>query len=82
MKEATGDLNSSVIVVISVGILSAFFFTVLWPMIHNNMQKNINCDKAICNCKEMNGDRTKCKCEVKDDDGNVVIDDLWCPYKG
>ena len=81
MKEATGELNSTVIVVISVGILSAFFFTVLWPMIHNNFKKNVDCDKAICNCsKEVRNTKNQCKCQVKDDDGNVI--ELWCDYKG
>ena len=45
MKEATGELNLAVIVAISIGILAAFFFGVLWPMIHGNFEKNSQCNK-------------------------------------
>ena len=33
MKEATGELNSTLIVVIIVAALAALFYTVIWPMI-------------------------------------------------
>ena len=33
MKEAIGELNSTLIVVIAVAALAALFFTILWPMI-------------------------------------------------
>ena len=83
MKEAAGELNTTIIVVISVGILSAFFFTVLWPIINNNFKKNVDCDKAICDCaKDKRNDKNEFKCYIKDKDGNIVVDDLWCVYKG
>ncbi len=50
MKEATGELNMTIIVSISIGILAAFFFGFLWPMINGNFQKNSQCSKAICDC--------------------------------
>ena len=81
MKEATGELQSTVIVVISVGILSAFFFGTLWPIMKGNLSKNTDCDKATCDCSERNSEG-KCKCEIRDDDGNVVVPELWCIYKG
>ena len=37
MKEATGELNTTVIVVIIVAMLVAFFYTGVWPAIRNNM---------------------------------------------
>ena len=82
MKEATGELNSAIIVVIAVGILSAFFFTILWPIIHRNFQKNINCDRAICDCSASVRKDNKCKCQVKNNKGDVIIEELWCDYKG
>ncbi len=33
MKEATGELNLTIIVVMAVGALMAFFYTLIWPMI-------------------------------------------------
>ncbi len=53
MKEATGELNVTVIVVISVGILSAFFFSVIWPMINDNFEANSRCSDAICVCEDI-----------------------------
>ncbi len=53
MKEATGELNMAVIVTISIGILAAFFFSYLWPIINNNFQRTAQCNKAICDCKDI-----------------------------
>ena len=49
MKEATGELNMSVVVLVGISGLAAFFYFTLWPMIKNNMNQNTNCSKAICN---------------------------------
>ena len=81
MKEATGELNSTIVVVISVGILSDFFFTVLWPIINNNLKKNVDCDKAICDCsREHRNSKNECECTIKDENGNEI--NLWCAFKG
>ena len=40
MKEATGELNGTLIVVIAIAALSAFFFTVIWPLIRQNLVNN------------------------------------------
>ena len=39
MKEATGELNMAAIVAISIGILSAFFFGFIWPILDLNFKK-------------------------------------------
>lgn len=88
MKEATGELNLAVVVAISIGILAAFFFTYLWPLISNNFERTTQCDKAVCNC---NADPTKgevgiveiegvnyCTCWV---DGNET-NQFNCVFKG
>ena len=59
MREATGELNTTVIVLTLVGLLSAFFFYTVWPMIKNNFVSNTNCAKAIC--APCSGDTTTCK---------------------
>ena len=49
MKEAIGELNSTLIVVIAVAALAALFFTIIWPMIREDIKYNSNCSNAICN---------------------------------
>ena len=48
MKEATGELNMTIVVITLVGLLMAFFFYTVWPMIKFNFVSNTNCSKAIC----------------------------------
>lgn len=82
MKEATGELNMTVIVVISVGILSAFFFYTLWPMIKGNFQREANCKNASCNCsvETRNANDGRCECTVNKD--GQEIGPIYCPYGG
>lgn len=84
MKEATGELNMSVIVVILVAILSTFFFSVLWPRIRTNFKHNSRCDDAICTCPPGSLVNGKCEveegmveCHFKDSDATIM-----CPWKG
>lgn len=79
MKEATGELNSTVVVVAAVSLLAAFFFTVLWPSIKNNMNQNTKCSKAWCDkCNDSNGCSTV-TCHYMD--GNTQKD-ITCVWKG
>ena len=85
MKEATGELNMTVVIVIAVAILAAFFYTIIWPLIRNNYNTNANCSKAICSCpkndplcRRSNG---MADCKVLDKDGKVITK-LTCPWKG
>lgn len=83
MKEATGELNMSVVVISSIAILSAFFYTVLWPMINENQNQQVNCSKAICLVKDPNKDVDKngyVKCKYKDKKNQEH--DIICKYKG
>lgn len=74
MKEATGELNGTLVVVITVGLLSTFFFTVLWPVLKNNLHSNTRCSDAVCEpCEAKNCKTVKCK--YKDQE-------VECPYKG
>ncbi len=61
MKEATGELNTMVIVTIAIASLTAFFYFTIWPAIRGNMNQNTACSKAICekcpsdtNCQTVN----------------------------
>ena len=44
MKEATGELNMTVIVVVAAGLILAFFMF-LWPQIRNRIN-----DSSLINC--------------------------------
>lgn len=78
MKEVTGELNTTVIVAVSVGVLAAFFFSYIWPMIKYNFQSTSQCDKASCNCSfdVRNQNDGKCLCRIGDGQ------EFTCIYKG
>ena len=85
MKEATGELNVTVIVVVMIGILVSFFFFTFWPMIQQNMSQTSSCSKAVCPCKK--GDDPKktgvCSdCYIVNDKGEKIAKDLTCTWKG
>lgn len=85
MKEATGELNMTLIVFISVGILAAFFFKFLWPMIDHNYQSQSQCKNATCDCSNAKDNDYMCKCKIykKNKDGTVTeIDGVECPFGG
>lgn len=48
MKQATGELNGSVITVMAVATLTVLFFTVIWPMIRANLENDSQCSSAVC----------------------------------
>ncbi len=79
MKEATGELNSTVIVVISVGVLMTFFFSYLWPLINANFKKQADCNKATCDCSEevRSANDGYCMCTTAG-----VDEEFRCVYKG
>ncbi|MBR5662967.1 MAG: hypothetical protein IKX00_04945 [Bacilli bacterium] len=78
MKEATGELNMTVITVVAIVAVGAFFYAAIWPRIKSSVTKNTKCSDAICaQCTESNGNRTCTDCV--DGDGNNIG---TCTYKG
>ncbi len=77
MKETTGELNSAIVVMLAIGILIAFFYYTLWPIIKQNFVSNSQCAKAICDpCDE----GVNCKtvtCHLKGSEK-----EFECVYKG
>ncbi len=67
MKESTGMLNATVVVVIAVGVFMAFFYYTLWPMIKRNYSMNADCSRAICD-----------ECTKKDSKGNKNCEMVTC----
>ena len=74
MREATADLNMTIVVVVAVAGLMAFFSLTIWPMIRGNMRNDENCSDAICTGAPVNGMIT---CHRK---GGT--EEFQCPYKG
>ena len=40
MKEATGELNMTVITVVAIAAVGAFFYAFVWPAIQNSIRSN------------------------------------------
>lgn len=76
MKKAVGELSSTVIVVISVAILIAFFYYTIWPIIERNFNAQTACDKAVCN-PNLKNDEGKVECTIPGKEGT-----FWCSFKG
>ena len=87
MKEATGELNMTIVIVIAVAVLAAFFYLTIWPMIRRNYNRNASCAKAICTCKK---EDQKCQkegladCYVASDSKKDYdsSEHFRCPWKG
>ncbi len=64
MKEATGELNITVITVVAIAAIAAFFYAFIWPAIKNNLNRQTLCSSAY-HCEGTS-------CSALDKDGNVV----------
>jgi hypothetical protein len=83
MKEASGELNSTVFVILAIGVLMAFFYYVIWPIVRQDVNNNSQCSKAVCEkCVNAAGKpKTNCKtvkCHLPGDESNI----FECVYKG
>lgn len=63
MKEATGELNMTVVTVVAIAAVAAFFYAFIWPSIKTNILNSTKCSNAYnCSC---NGGT--CDCYYLDD---------------
>lgn len=77
MKEATGELNMTVITVVAIAAVGAFFYAFIWPRVKSNITKSTDCANAVCDkCNISNGSRTCTGC--KNSDGKSIG---TCTYK-
>lgn len=79
MKEATGELNMTVITVVAIVAVGAFFYAIIWPRISNSLSKNTRCSDAVCNSCENRGSDQVCTGCV-DSDNNEI--NGTCTFKG
>ena len=74
MKEATGELNMTVVTVVAIAAVGAFFYAFVWPGIQDSITRNTKCANAICpaGC-------TTATCTCKYIDDNEAAVDVTCP---
>ena len=84
MKETTGELNVTVIVVILIGLLSALFFSFVWPTLRGSFRHNESCAKAVCEkCPDGDPHCPYRDCYIQDPkDPNKKSATFRCPNKG
>ncbi len=75
MKEATGELNMTVITVVAIAAVAAFFYAFVWPSIKTTIQRNNKCANTSY-CEQCNG--KTCQCYYIDDDGKEA-GPITCP---
>lgn len=46
MKEATGELNMTVVTIVAISALVAFFYLVIWPVVQTGMALTSACSSA------------------------------------
>ena len=76
MKEATGELNMTVITVVAIAAVGAFFYAFVWPQIQKSIKNNTKCSDAICE----DGCTGSCSCQYINDDGTT--ENITCKIKG
>ena len=70
MKEATGELNMTVVTVVAIAAVAAFFYAFVWPAIKANINRNTYCASAY-GC-ESTGDGKSMKCKALDEKGTEI----------
>lgn len=78
MKEATGELNMTVITVVAIAAVAAFFYAFVWPNIKATINRNTYCSQAWgCSC---NGNTCSCLyCPGGDDTTCTSPSSVTCP---
>ena len=83
MREATGELNITVVVVTLVAVLVAFFYGVIWPNVKGGLSYTQNCNNVICDKKTYDRKTGKVECRYKAvGEDNSTGKPIKCPWKG
>ena len=75
MKEATGELNMTVITVIAIAAVAGLFYAFIWPMIQNGLNASTRCANAVSCGACTDGMRT---CHWYEEDGVLSDDTVQC----
>ena len=77
MKEATGELNMTVVTVVAIAAIAEFFYAFVWPSIKTSITNGTKCSSAICPSDCTTG---VCDCTYygTDDAGNQTSETIKC----
>lgn len=80
MKEATGELNMTVVTVVAIAAVAAFFYAVIWPSVKTNITNSTKCANAVCTgtCTTQNGRKV---CNTCRDASKPTETPFTCTYK-
>ncbi len=73
MKEATGELNMTVITVVAIAAVGLLFTVFVWP----NIQSNLALQTA-CSSVDNNGNYTTANGALADDEGKITCNNYNC----
>lgn len=78
MKEATGELNMTVVTVVAIAAVAAFFYAFVWPSIKNSIVASTQCataygcnaDNTVCYYRDESGSEKSVDCSKQADVGS------------
>ncbi len=76
MKEATGELNITVVAIIAIAAIAALFYAVVWPAIRGNLTASTRCSAAY-GCGACNNNTMICR-GYYNENGEAVEGDIRC----
>lgn len=81
MNQATSEASASVIVVTAVAMLTAVFFTIIWPIVKQSMMEDSNCANAVCDTGYIKDGNHKGQayCYNPHDKKKQIF---YCPFRG
>lgn len=83
MKQATGELNATVIIFSAVALLTVVFFMVVWPMVKDGFYESANCANAVCdNGYITSGEHKGQSYCVSPQDKSTSPEVFTCPFRG
>lgn len=78
MKEATGELSTTVIAVVAIAAIATLFVTVLLPMLRGQIKARTMCATAVCGACDVTSKTASCQYQETDDSGAVSISTITC----
>lgn len=73
MKEATGELNMTVITVVAIAAVGLIFTMFVWPNIQANLMMSTACSNV-----DMNGDYVADAAQAQEGEGTVTCENFEC----
>lgn len=83
MKQATGELNATVIIFTAVALLTVVFFMVVWPLVKDGFYDAANCANAVCDNGYITTGKDKGKVYCVSPHDNAGSPEIFtCPFRG